>query len=157
MAQHPAVIKAQALVHSGDIAAAESALSALVETEGDHALVAVLDELPPKDLIAILREYDAARPSVISLVVTPAQFAEAVNSRLDHRKKMALYRGPVLVMHTRFDDLVPVTHGERLAEWAAGPVTTRIFERGHHNTILAENEAEYFAAIAAFVKPLHGP
>jgi hypothetical protein len=78
MAQHPAVIRAQALVHSGDIAAAESALSALVETEGDHALVAVLDELPPKDLIAILREYDAARPSVISLVVTPAQFAEAV-------------------------------------------------------------------------------
>lgn len=78
MAQHPAVIRASALVHSGDIAAAESALSDLVETEGDHALVAVLDELPPKDLIAILREYDAARPSVISLVVTPAQFAEAV-------------------------------------------------------------------------------
>lgn len=78
MAQHPAVIKASALVHAGDIPAAEAALTALVDTEGDHALVAVLDELPPKDLIAILREYDAAKPSVINLVVTPAQFAEAV-------------------------------------------------------------------------------
>lgn len=83
--------------------------------------------------------------------LTPGAFAEAVNARLDHRKKMALCRGPVLVMHTRFDDLVPVTHGERLAEWAAGPVTTRIFERGHHNTILAENEQAYFEAIAGFL------
>jgi hypothetical protein len=78
MAQHPAIIKASALIHSGDIAAAESALSALVDTEGDHALVAVLDELPPKDLLAIIREYDGARTSVVNMLVTPAQFADAV-------------------------------------------------------------------------------
>lgn len=78
MAQHPVVIKTAALVRAGDIAAAEAALSELVDTEGDHALVEVLDDLAPKDLVAILREYDAARPSVINLVVTPAQFAEAV-------------------------------------------------------------------------------
>ena len=33
---HPAVIKASALIHAGDISAAESALTELVETEGDH-------------------------------------------------------------------------------------------------------------------------
>jgi pimeloyl-ACP methyl ester carboxylesterase len=88
--------------------------------------------------------------------LTPAAFAEAVNARLDHRKKLAAYRGPVLVMHARFDDLVPVTQGERLAEWAGGPVTTRIFERGHHNTILAENAAEYFEAIAGFLAEVRG-
>lgn len=83
--------------------------------------------------------------------LTPGAFAEQVNARLDHRRKMAAYRGPVLVLHTRFDDLVPATHAERLSEWAAGPVTTRIFERGHHNTILSENDAEYFEEIRRFL------
>jgi len=90
------------------------------------------------------------------LDMAPGDFAAAVNERLDHRKKMGAYGGPVLVMHARFDDLVPVTHGERLAEWAKGPVTTRIFERGHHNSILAENEAAYFEAIAGFLEVVRG-
>lgn len=84
--------------------------------------------------------------------LTPGAFAEQVSARLDHRQKMAAYRGPVLVLHTRFDDLVPATHAERLSEWAAGPVTTRIFERGRHNTILAENDAEYFEEIRKFLE-----
>ena len=48
---HPVIRKASALIHAGDISAAESALVDLVETEGDHALVTVLDELAPKDQI----------------------------------------------------------------------------------------------------------
>ena len=75
---HPAVIKASALIHAGDIVAAESALTELVDTEGDHALITVLDELAPKDLLAIIREYDSSKPSVVNLLVTPAQFADAV-------------------------------------------------------------------------------
>ncbi len=75
---HPAVIRASALIHAGDISAAEAALVDLVETEGDTALVTVLDQLAPKDLLAIIREYDSAKPSVINLLVTPGQFAEAV-------------------------------------------------------------------------------
>jgi pimeloyl-ACP methyl ester carboxylesterase len=84
--------------------------------------------------------------------LTPGAFAEQVNARLDHRAKLAAYRGPALVLHTRFDDLVPATHAERLSEWAGGPVTTRIFERGHHNTILSENGAEYFEEIRRFLE-----
>ena len=75
---HPVIRKASALIHAGDISAAESALVDLVETEGDRALVTVLDELAPKDLLAILREYDSAKSSVINLLVTPRQFADAV-------------------------------------------------------------------------------
>jgi hypothetical protein len=75
---HPVVLKASALIHAGDISAAESALVDLVETEGDTALVTVLDELAPRDLLAIIREYDSAKPSVINLLVTPKQFADAV-------------------------------------------------------------------------------
>ena len=75
---HPVVLKASALIHAGDIVAAESALVDLVETEGDTALVTVLDQLAPKDLLAIIREYDSAKPSLVNLLVTPKQFAEAV-------------------------------------------------------------------------------
>ncbi|MFM9972756.1 MAG: hypothetical protein ACKVQK_30635 [Burkholderiales bacterium] len=75
---HPAVIKASALIHAGDISAAEAALTDLVETEGDNALVEILDELAPKDLLAIIREYDSAKESVINLLITPKQFADAV-------------------------------------------------------------------------------
>lgn len=75
---HPAVIKASALIHAGDISAAESALVDLVETEGDTALVTVLDQLAPKDLLAIMREYDSSKSSVINMLVTPKQFADAV-------------------------------------------------------------------------------
>jgi hypothetical protein len=75
---HPAILKTAQLVLAGDIGAAEQALADVAESEGDGALVALLDQLPPKDLLAILREFDGSRESIINLVITPAQFAEAV-------------------------------------------------------------------------------
>jgi hypothetical protein len=72
------VVKAASLIRAGDIHAAEYALVSLVETEGDHALVAVLEEMPPKDLLAVIREYDTSKESVVNLLVTPEQFARAV-------------------------------------------------------------------------------
>jgi hypothetical protein len=72
------VVKAASLIRAGDIEGAEFALVSLVETEGDHALVAVLEELPPKDLLAVIREYDSSKESVVNLLVTPEQFARAV-------------------------------------------------------------------------------
>lgn len=72
------VIKAASLIGAGDIAGAEYALVSLAESDGDHALVAVLDELPPKDLLAVIREFDSSKESVVNLLVTPEQFARAV-------------------------------------------------------------------------------
>ncbi|MFC6521665.1 hypothetical protein ACFQAT_20105 [Undibacterium arcticum] len=71
-------MKAANLVRAGDIAGAEFALVSLAETEGDRALVAVLEELPPKDLLAVIREYDTSKESVVNLLVTPEQFARAM-------------------------------------------------------------------------------
>lgn len=75
---HPAVIKTAQLILAGDILAAEKALSEVAENEGDTALVALLDQVAPKDLLAIMREFDGSRESIINMVVTPAQFAEAL-------------------------------------------------------------------------------
>ena len=75
---HPAVIKTTQLVLAGDIQAAEQALAHVADTEGDTALVALLDQVAPKDLLAIMREFDGSRQSIVNLVVTPTQFAEVL-------------------------------------------------------------------------------
>lgn len=75
---HPVVLKAEKLIHAGDIVGAETALASLIETDGDQALVVALDDLPAKDLLAVLRDFDASRESVVNLLVSPEQFARAV-------------------------------------------------------------------------------
>lgn len=75
---HPAVIKTAQLVLAGDLQAAEQILADVADTEGDTALVALLNDIAPKDLLAIMREFDGSRESVINMVVTPEQFAQAV-------------------------------------------------------------------------------
>ena len=76
---HLALIeKTQSLIASGDITGAEAALVELADTEGDGALMVVLEQLQPKDILAVIREYDNSKDSVINLLVTPAQFARAV-------------------------------------------------------------------------------
>jgi hypothetical protein len=79
MTNHLALIeKTQTLIAAGDIVGAESALVELADAEGDAALMVVLEQLPPKDILAVIREYDPSKESVVSLLVSPAQFARAV-------------------------------------------------------------------------------
>lgn len=72
------ITKTQSLIAAGDIVGAESALAELADTDGDNALMVVLDQLPPKDLLAVIREYDDSKASVVNLLVTPEQFARAL-------------------------------------------------------------------------------
>jgi hypothetical protein len=72
------IAKTQSLIAAGDIVGAESALVELADTQGDAALMVVLEQLPPKDILAVIREYDNSKESVVNLLVTPAQFARAV-------------------------------------------------------------------------------
>ncbi|MDO9404776.1 MAG: hypothetical protein Q7T87_12160 [Polaromonas sp.] len=76
---HLALIeKTQTLIASGDISGAERALVELADDEGDAALMVVLEQLPPKDILAVIREYDNSKESVVNLLISPAQFARAV-------------------------------------------------------------------------------
>ena len=72
------IAKTQTLIAAGDITGAERALVELADTEGDAALMVVLEQLPAKDILAVIREYDNSRESVINLLVSPEQFARAV-------------------------------------------------------------------------------
>jgi len=79
MSKHLALIaKTQSLIAAGDIVGAESALVELADTEGDGALMVVLEQLPAKDILAVIREYDNSKESIINLLITPAMFAHAV-------------------------------------------------------------------------------
>lgn len=76
---HLALIeKTRSLIAAGDIGGAESALTDLADAEGDGALVVVLEQLAPKDILAVIREYDQSRASIVNLLVTPSQFARAM-------------------------------------------------------------------------------
>jgi hypothetical protein len=72
------IAKTQSLIAAGDIVGAESALVELADAEGDRALMVVLEQLPAKDILAVIREYDNSKESVINLLVTPDIFARAV-------------------------------------------------------------------------------
>jgi hypothetical protein len=72
------ISKTQALIAAGDIVGAEYALVELADAEGDQALMVVLEQLPPKDILAVMREYDSSKESVVNLLVSPTQFARAV-------------------------------------------------------------------------------
>ena len=72
------ITKTQTLIAAGDIVGAEGALVELADAEGDNALMVVLEQLPAKDVLAIIREYDNSKESVINLLVSPEQFARAV-------------------------------------------------------------------------------
>ena len=76
----------------------------------------------------------------------------SVERCFNQREKIAAFRGRVLVMHTRNDDLVSVSHAERLYTWASEQKGLLVFERGDHNTILATNQEAYFAAVGTFIQ-----
>jgi pimeloyl-ACP methyl ester carboxylesterase len=91
------------------------------------------------------------------LGATQAAFEAAVAARLDQRAKLAGYRGPVLLLHSRHDGLVEVDHAERLAAWAGDRATLRIFEAGDHNSILAENTPAYLGEVGRFLAGVRQP
>jgi pimeloyl-ACP methyl ester carboxylesterase len=85
---------------------------------------------------------------------TAEELRASVERCFDQHKKIAAFRGRVLIMHTRNDDLVSVSHAARLHAWANQPKQLLIFERGDHNTILDVNREEYFAAVGTFIRSI---
>jgi pimeloyl-ACP methyl ester carboxylesterase len=91
------------------------------------------------------------------LRVTPAELKASaedwwtLEERLDHRAKIGGFTGPTLLLHTRFDGLVDVSHAQRLARWAGGERTLCVFPTGDHNSILWDNHDEYLTEVATFL------
>ena len=112
--------KTQTLIAAGDIVGAESALVELADAEGDAALMVVLEQLPPKDILAVIREYDNSKESVINLLVTPSQFARAVVIEKQYKDLTRTHlRGMVNSIIFR-DDADPVEFLEAMGDLDGG-------------------------------------
>jgi pimeloyl-ACP methyl ester carboxylesterase len=80
-----------------------------------------------------------------------AQLAETIARELDPVPALTKFGGRTLVMHTRHDDLVEVSHAEKLFEAVAEPKKLLVFERGDHNSIFEANRAAYVGALEELV------
>jgi hypothetical protein len=97
-----------------------------------------------------------ARLEPWQLGVTGEELGSEVERLFNQQQKLAAFMGQTLLMHTRNDDLVEVSHAERLHAWANGPKELVIFERGEHNNIMEVNMDSYFAHLERFIAACSG-
>ena len=76
--KHPIIASVARMIRDGDAREAETALVAVADKEGDLVLAQVIAAMPPRDLVAILREHDSSRSSVVGELITPERFVAAV-------------------------------------------------------------------------------
>jgi alpha-beta hydrolase superfamily lysophospholipase len=78
-----------------------------------------------------------------------------VRRHFNHKKKLAGYLGPLLILHTERDGLVDISHAERNFKWSGSSQKQLVrFPLGDHNSIMAWNQQEYFAEIREFADAL---
>ena len=138
---HLALIeKTQSLIAAGDIVGAEYALVELADTQGDGALMEVLAQLPPKDVLAVIREYDNSKGSIINLMLTPQQFAKAVVIEKQYRDLTRTHlRGMMNAVIFR-DDAEPLKFLDAIGDLEGG------------SEALADYFEEKWARIEAFAR-----
>jgi hypothetical protein len=84
---HPIVKVVSGMLHGGDVEGAERALAVIADQEGDLALSRIIDEMPARDVVAILREHDASHASIVGELISPGQFAAAVALERDYGER----------------------------------------------------------------------
>jgi pimeloyl-ACP methyl ester carboxylesterase len=98
--------------------------------------------------IASVLERLALRVRPDELGLSGPEFAAEVERHFDHRRKLAAYGGPTLVLHARHDHLVGMHHAEQNAAWSGGRLV--IYDEGDHNLIWAFNERAMAEEIGSF-------
>jgi pimeloyl-ACP methyl ester carboxylesterase len=102
--------------------------------------------------IADLTERFFMRVQPAELGASMAELADELNVYFDYARKLAAFQGRTLVLHTRFDELVPVRHAEQLHAAAPEPKQLHIFDRGGHNDIFFRNQDIYMQLVEAFMR-----
>lgn len=74
-----------------------------------------------------------------------------LQQHFDYAAKLRAFQGKTLILHTRYDELVPVRHAEALYAAASEPKQLHIFERGGHNDIFYYNRDAYIRLVETFV------
>ncbi len=88
------------------------------------------------------------------LGATAEELILSTEKAINIRGILEKFTQPTLIMHTRHDGLIDVSHAEQLAQWCAGPTKLKIFSSGSHNDIMFVNSRDYFGEIKTFVSSL---
>lgn len=89
--------------------------------------------------------------------ITEREVYAAARQVFDHQQKLSAYINPLLILHAEQDHLVEVSHAERNYQWAASPQKRLVrLPLGDHNSILGQNQAQYFSALREFVNGITG-
>lgn len=72
----------------------------------------------------------------------------------DHEAKMQAFQGRTLILHTKYDSLVPSSNAMDLYEWANEAKELKLFINGDHNDILAVNKIEYLDTVKEFIEDI---
>ncbi len=78
----------------------------------------------------------------------------AVHDAIDIKGILSRFAQPTLILHTRHDGLIDVSHAEKLAQWCTGPTHLNIFQQGTHNDIMFVNSQQYFGLVSDFLATL---
>lgn len=99
----------------------------------------------------------ALRVSAEELGISEEAYRDAVDSAMNIGSKLRRYEGPLLVLHTEADDLVHVEHAHgNLAMAGSHDKMGVFFEKGGHNSLLAENHAQVFEELESFFTRTNG-
>jgi alpha-beta hydrolase superfamily lysophospholipase len=93
-----------------------------------------------------------AGPLLRLLGVDPAAIGFREERAFRHLEKIALFRGPVLIIHAEFDHIIPFSDGQALFDASPSPEKTLLKIPGaDHNTILALGLHDFLSAIQKLV------
>ena len=114
----------------------------------------------PKSKALIIESGIASPLERIALRVRPWEinatwkdFQQEALSYFNHEQKLKGYTQPVLILHTRNDHIVDVSHAQRLAQWSP-KAHLHLFEKGHHNNIYFINASVYDRTVKEFITSL---
>lgn len=102
--------------------------------------------------IADLTERFLMRVQPAELGTSMAEIEAELTTYFDYTRKLRAFQGRTLLLHTRFDELVPVHHAEQLHAATPEPKQLHIFDRGGHNDIFFRNQDVYMQLVEAFMR-----
>jgi pimeloyl-ACP methyl ester carboxylesterase len=83
-----------------------------------------------------------------------AELVGELRTYFDYAAKLRSFQGRTLVLHTRYDELIPVRHAELLHAAAPEPKHLYIFDQGGHNDIFFWNRVAYMQLVETFLASL---
>jgi alpha-beta hydrolase superfamily lysophospholipase len=125
---------------------------------GSGVLLDVAAELRPAPVaLVIIAGFASARDAAVITGRVSPWLAWALPNPWDNERRLRDLRLPLLLVHSRADEVIPFSHAERLARAASGPHTLVALDRVPHDAaIVPQWETAVWSPIVAYVHTAGG-